>query len=411
MKMRLLGMKLAALVAASLTLVSCEYIPGMSQLQAIRVFKDANTAYQRADYPLAVELYSEVLANDPNQTAAYFYLANSYDNQYRPSLRGERENDSLLDNAIDNYIQSVDNEPNPDMRILSMQYLVAAFGPDKANQPAKSEPVLQQMIESDPSNPDNYFVLSKLYEDSGLVDEAEEILMQVRNMRADDPAIYMQIAGFYERSSDFERTIENLARRAELEPDNPEAFYTIGTYYWQKAFRDFQLSDEEEMEYVMLGLDEVEKALNLNTDYIEALTYKNILLRMQANLTEDLDAREALISEADVLRDLERLDLFHVEQYARLVTKMDAIKEGEGTLLDNMMFVMGSGLGSGFHHTCSDLPTLIAGSGGGLFETNHHEKHSEGTPIANLWLSMAKGMGVKTDRIGDSTGTLKGWAV
>ena len=127
--------------------------------------------------------------------------------------------------------------------------------------------------------------------------------MQVRDMRGDDPAIYMQIAGFYERSSDFERTIENLARRAELEPDNPEAFYTIGTYYWQKAFRDFQLSDEEEMEYVMLGLGEVEKALNLNADYIEALTYKNILLRMQANLTEDLDAREELINEADVLRD------------------------------------------------------------------------------------------------------------
>ena len=303
MKMRLLGMKLVVLVVASLTLVSCEYIPGMLQLQAIRVFKDANTAYQRADYPLAVELYTEVLDNDPNQTAAYFYLANSYDNQYRPSLRGERENDQLLDNAIDNYIESVDNEANVDMRILSMQYLVAAFGPDKANEPAKSEPVLQQMIESDPSNPDNYFVLSKLYEDSGLVDEAEAILMQVRNMRGDDPAIYMQIAGFYERSSDFERTIENLARRAELEPDNPEAFYTIGTYYWQKAFRDFQLSDEEEMEYVMLGLGEVEKALNLNTDYIEAITYKNILLRMQANLTEDLDVREELINEADVLRD------------------------------------------------------------------------------------------------------------
>jgi len=112
-----------------------------------------------------------------------------------------------------------------------------------------------------------------------------------------------------------------------------------------------------------------------------------------------------------VLRDLEKLDLFHIEQYARIATKMDAIQEGEGTLLDNMMFVMGSGLSSGFHHTCSNLPTLIAGSGGGLFQTNRHEKHPEGTPVANLWLSMAKGMGVKTNRIGDSTGSLKGWSV
>ena len=53
----------------------------------------------------------------------------------------------------------------------------------------------------------------------------------------------------------------------------------------------------------MLGLAEVEKALDLNADYVEALTYKNILMRMQANLTDDLDAREELIAEADVLRD------------------------------------------------------------------------------------------------------------
>jgi hypothetical protein len=110
-----------------------------------------------------------------------------------------------------------------------------------------------------------------------------------------------------------------------------------------------------------------------------------------------------------VLTDLERLDLFHMEQYARLVTKMDAIKEGEGTLLDSMMFTMGSGLSNAMLHVCNDLPTVIAGSAGGLLKTNRHEKHPKGTPIANRGLSMAHAMGVKTDHIGDSTGPLKGW--
>ena len=53
----------------------------------------------------------------------------------------------------------------------------------------------------------------------------------------------------------------------------------------------------------MLGLEQLENALNLNADYVEALTYKNILLRMQANLTEDLDERDDLIEQADILRD------------------------------------------------------------------------------------------------------------
>ena len=127
--------------------------------------------------------------------------------------------------------------------------------------------------------------------------------MQVLDMRRDDPAVHMQLAGFYDRNENFEKTIESLKARAAIESDNPEAFYTIGTFYWQKAFRDFRLSDDEEMEYVMLGLDELEKALEINADYVEAITYKNILMRLQANLTDDLDEREALIEEADVLRD------------------------------------------------------------------------------------------------------------
>ena len=184
-----------------------------------------------------------------------------------------------------------------------MQYLVAAFGPDKANDPTKQGAVVELLIATDPANPDNYFRLAKLYEDSGLYAEAEQVYLQVADLRADDPTVYLQMAGFYDRNEEFEKTIEALRQRSAIEPDNPEAFYTIGTFYWEKAFRDFRLTDEEKEEYVMLGLTEEDKALALNPDYVEALTYKNILLRIQANLTEDLDLQEQLIAEADMLRD------------------------------------------------------------------------------------------------------------
>ena len=300
MQMRSFGIRLVVVGAMAVPLVSCN---SLERLRALRVVKDAHTQYQRGDYEHAAELYQEVLANDPDMVDVYFYLGNSYDQLYRPSLRGERENDELLEKAIDNYITAHDRQPNPVMRTLAMQYLVAAFGPDKSNEPGRSEPVLQRLIADDPENPETYFQLSKLYEDSGLYAESEEVLLDVRNMRPDDPAVHLQLAGFYERNEEFEKTIEALRARSDLEPDNPEAFYTLGTYFWQKAFRDFTLDDEEEMEYVLLGLEEIEKALALNEDYVEALTYKNILMRLQANLTEDLDEREALIAEADVLRD------------------------------------------------------------------------------------------------------------
>ena len=300
MQMRSFGARLAFVATIVLPLVSCQQV---ARLQAIKVFRDANMQYQRADYEAAADMYEEVIANDPDHEDAYFYLANSYDNLFRPALRGERDNDLLLEKAIDNYISSVDIQTEPAMRTLSMQYLVAAFGPDKANDPTKQEPVVQLLIESDPANPENYFRLAKLYEDSGLYAEAEQVYLQVADLRADDPTVYLQMAGFYDRNEEFEKTIEALRQRSMVEPDNPEAFYTIGTFYWEKAFRDFRLTDEQKEEYVMLGLAEEDKALELNPDYVEALTYKNILLRIQANLTEDLDLQEQLIAEADILRD------------------------------------------------------------------------------------------------------------
>ena len=112
-----------------------------------------------------------------------------------------------------------------------------------------------------------------------------------------------------------------------------------------------------------------------------------------------------------VLSDLEKLDHFHMRQFSDLCQKMDAIQEGDGTLLDNMMFTYGSGLSSGMLHECTNLPTVIAGSAGGQLKTNRYDEHVKGTPIANLWVSMAQAMNCPIKQLGDSTGPLKGFTV
>ena len=106
----------------------------------------------------------------------------------------------------------------------------------------------------------------------------------------------------------------------------------------------------------------------------------------------------------DKLADLDR---YHVEQFAALARKMDAIEEGEGTLLDSCMFMFGSGLSSGKDHVYTKLPLVIAGSAGGAIRTNHHFQASPGTPVANLWLALTRMMGSQATRLGDSTEALK----
>ncbi len=103
---------------------------------------------------------------------------------------------------------------------------------------------------------------------------------------------------------------------------------------------------------------------------------------------------------------------------------MNRIEEANGkTLLDNIMFTYGSGLGDGSTHQYSALPIIVAGSGGGKFITGKHLNVSStsglvkkvggtyktpegGVPLANLWLTQAQAMGVGMDRFADSTGHL-----
>ena len=302
-------LRVAVIIAVTAPLASCGFF---AELSAMRTFKEANMLYGRADYPAAIEAYHEVLevlGENPDSelaqvmTAAYFYIGNSYDNLYKPALRGDAENDSYLDEAVEYYRLGSERSVDPGLKKLSMQYLHAAFGADKKNDPASSEPILRAMIQLDPADPDNYFALARLYEEAGLYEDAEVVMLEVRNMRPEDPTVYLQLAGFYNRGGDFEQTIEALEQRAGIEPDNPEAYYTISTYYWEKAFRDFRITQEEKADYIAAGLAAADQAIGLNERYVDALVYKNILLRMQANMTEDLDEREALIEEADELRD------------------------------------------------------------------------------------------------------------
>jgi tetratricopeptide (TPR) repeat protein len=289
-------------VALGVTLAGCGQVAG---LKAKMAFKDANALYQQQDYRKAADKYEEAIQNDPDigKQGAYFFLGNSYDNLYKPARKGEAANDGYLTKAIDYYKRAASEEQDPKIKKLALEYLVAAYGPDKMNDPTQSEPMVKQMIELDPKDPANYFVLAKIYEDTGNYEQAEATLVQARDAKPNDPAVYMQLAGYYNRQGEFDKTIQALEARAQQEPNNPEAYYTIATYYWDKAYRDFRLPEPEKKKYVEAGVASVDKAISLKNDYMEALVYKNLLLRLQANLEKNPARQQALLKEADQLRD------------------------------------------------------------------------------------------------------------
>jgi hypothetical protein len=112
-----------------------------------------------------------------------------------------------------------------------------------------------------------------------------------------------------------------------------------------------------------------------------------------------------------VKKMLVQVDRFYVELFAEVLEQLDAIKEGEGTLLDHSMITLGSGLGDGADHTMNELPVIVAGSANGKIKTGRVLNCPENTPLANLWLSQAQLMGTSLKRFADSTGPLNGLLV
>jgi hypothetical protein len=102
------------------------------------------------------------------------------------------------------------------------------------------------------------------------------------------------------------------------------------------------------------------------------------------------------------------IDLWYVQQFAQFLDKLNQVKDADGkTLLHNSMIVFGSGNADANRHTHNNLPILLAGGGGGVFQTGRYVKHGD-EPLTNLFLSLANNVGVtKLDRFGDSTGPLK----
>lgn len=103
---------------------------------------------------------------------------------------------------------------------------------------------------------------------------------------------------------------------------------------------------------------------------------------------------------------LAKINRLHVELMGYFLTKLKAIPDGDGTLLDHSIIVYGSGLSDGNAHWHHDLPVLLAGGANGAFRMGRHLRYDSETPLNNLFLAILDTMGVRETALGDSSGRL-----
>ena len=100
-----------------------------------------------------------------------------------------------------------------------------------------------------------------------------------------------------------------------------------------------------------------------------------------------------------------KLCTWHVDLFAYLVEKMRNTPDGDGTLLDHSMLMIGGGMSNGNIHSHIDVPIALVG-GAGRFKGNRHIATQLGTPLSNLLVTLIQSADVRVDSFGDSTGTL-----
>ena len=102
-----------------------------------------------------------------------------------------------------------------------------------------------------------------------------------------------------------------------------------------------------------------------------------------------------------------KINRFHVSLFAEFLQKLAATREGDGSLLDHVLYLYGSGMGNPNVHDHTNLPILVAGGGAGKMRGGRHIKYSQATPLANLHLTLLDKVGVRLDSFQDSQGKVE----
>jgi hypothetical protein len=101
-----------------------------------------------------------------------------------------------------------------------------------------------------------------------------------------------------------------------------------------------------------------------------------------------------------------KINAYHTQLFSKYLARLRATPDGDGSLLDHMMILYGSGISNSTRHSGDNLPLLLMGGGTGTLKSGRHLAYADKPSMANLLVTLMDKMGVPVERIGGSTGKL-----
>jgi tetratricopeptide (TPR) repeat protein len=293
--------------AFALILIAPMLTAGCGRVRARSAFKDGNKAYKEENFKQAVKDYQKAVDLDPTMAEAMFYLGSAHQAQFRPG-KDTPDNKAHLDEAIKQYRASLEantgaTENLKKARFNSLAALTAIYSDAPYKDFDQALSFAEQLVKENPTDAKNLFAMANLYEKFEKIDKAEETYKKVTEVNPNDPKACAALAGFYNKAlwngrSRFDDAIGTLQRCATIDPNDPTGFYKVAVFFWDKAFRDPLITEKQKDEFADKGLESIDKALAIKPDYVDGLVYKGLLLRVKAQVTNNMRLRKEYLEQA-----------------------------------------------------------------------------------------------------------------
>jgi len=287
---------------------SCEKI-SYGKLRANYHFSRANHQFRDSHFRDAIEEYELALQYNPDLIDPYRFLVESYKSLYKPAVETER-NKEVEAKALEALNRAYEVDPSNKEIIYSLGDMY-----DKIRDFEQAEALYMKILELDPTNMGNYYVVAEFYkryaggDDEGEIEEgvktpfekAEEMYLRRIETDPDNEQGYAYIAQFYEGITpvpEFDLASEYHQRRIDIDPENAEAWLAKGVNRWSKCYRiptapkNTRIQLARDAEAALLKASELDPAYPEPYSWLSVL-YKSVMIGLMPEraqrITEDAD--------------------------------------------------------------------------------------------------------------------------